>query len=773
MPNPNNQTDEWQIQVSKRKKNNQRKQKKGQRYSSKDQLVNKNKRDNSYYYQTSKKNKDQNGNKNKNGKRSNKFENKLKKQNKGRDNILDIIPIERNKNLNIIKSTSLLKIQFERQQNSQKDGLIDLKSKGLLLNPKKTISEMSDVTAVSVTSLASESNTETSSTLTQTNSLKDQIENGNEVHKSSISKEKLSDATLLNKESECSSSEKDKMESSQKIASPLSSSTSSIAVKTVNTTGIIDQKKDEIKEDNREKDELIRKLESACSLSSSSSTSFDSNSSTKSDNHSGDDNESVITAKNDADELKMNENKKETESKKSNEEDTNTQEKVSEKKKDDMTKKVLEFNFKDYTDVQPFIPKHLKAQQEKQQKVEIIAPKPQNSKFNNHIKSVIEKKHFENESTPKRKTKEINKIIRIDPSCLHQRDGHIVPISSVINNMKNGKNYSGNNAQETLQRNIQLKTNELQEIKKKKYEELRKLLDNNDKSSNNTQGYQSLPIRENIDKNNNSNTNNTNTKSNSNSTNHPTIKKIEDKVIEKPQVRKTMSNSTLEVSSNLKNKKEHQRTSSYTMNHMMHKSIPNLGEYKDDYLCHSISQLDLSNRIENEYNNVKCYNDPMEQSLTRVKPASIKSSNSIQNITTTLSRKGSNHQLLLGSGGCMTITNTITTCKNTPRLRTSKSFSWLRGVRTGLDNTHVTTLNTTTSTSHTSTLYTNILGSSTYYPLVVLPTSSVQELSVETNSRKLKSSTSLPDIMGKLIRKFTWPFSGKNIESKTPFSIKK
>lgn len=747
MPTNNTQSDEWQVQVSKRKKNNQRKQKKNQRYSSKEQLVNKNKRDSSYYYQTTKKAKDQNGNKNKNGKRSNKYENKMKKQNRGRDNILDSIPIERNKNLNIIKSTSLLKIQFERQQNSQRENTLDLNSKDLLV-PKKTISEMSDVTAVSVTSLASDTNSMTSSTLTQTNSLmKDQIENHDAevIETKDVSKDKLSESTLLNKESECSSNGKE-IETTSKLTTPIANSitpktTSSITVNAVNTTGIISQKKEDSTGNNstiEQKDEVIKRLESQCSISSSSSvTSFDSSASSKSENSSGDDNESVITAKNDNDDLKMTENKKEAEKESKKEEKKNNT-----SKKDDMTKKVLEFNFKNYTDVKPFIPKHLKVQQE-QSKVEIVAPKPQVVKHHGYTKN-IEKKHIENESAPIRKTKEVNKIIRIDPSYLHQKDGHIVPIPAAVLNMKNGKN--SNNVQELLQRNIQQKTNELQESKKKKYDELRKSLDDNISHS---QGYQSLPIRENSN----------------------AVKKTEEKVVEKPHVRKTMSNSTLEVSSSLKCKKEHQRTSSYTISHsnMIQKNIPNLVEYRDD--CHSICQIDVSNRIENEYNNVRCYSDPMEQSLTRVKPASIKRASSIQNITTTLSRKGSNHQLLLGSGGCMTITNTITTCKTAPRLRSSKSFSWLKGVRTGLDNTHVTTINTTTTTSHTNTLYTKLVGSSSLYPIVVMPTSSVQELSVETTSRRLRNSTSLPNMMSKLLKKISWPFGGTNIESETPLSI--
>ncbi|OUM68204.1 hypothetical protein PIROE2DRAFT_68738 [Piromyces sp. E2] len=762
MPITSNQSDEWQVQVSKRKKNNQRKAKKNQRYSSKEQVVNKNKRDNSYYYQTTKKNKDQNGSKSKNGKRSNKFDSKIKKQNKPRDNLLDSIPIERNKNLNIIKSTSLLKIQFEQQQNSQKDVHMDLKSKDLLL-PKKTISEMSDVTAVSVTSLASDTNSMTSSTLTQTNSMKDQIVDHHDtevIEKKSITKDKLSETTLLNKESECSSTGKENLNlSHDKTASPMPTSitpktTSSVALNTVHSSNIITPKKEGLsKESDTQKDELIKKLESQCSLSSSSSvTSFDSSTSSKStENHSGDDNESVVTAKNETEDLKMTENK-ETESSKNsedkNEEVSKNEEKKSETKKDDMTKKVLEFNFKNYTDVQPFIPKHLKLQKE-QTKVEIVAPKPQNAKHHVHV----ERKHYENENnTPKRKAKEINKIIRIDPSCLHQKDGHIVPIAAVMKNGKNFNNSNSNSVQEILQRNIQQKTNELQESKKKKFEELRKSFDHNEKNNSNTQGYQSLPIRE-------------------NSSSGNSAKKEEEKTNERPQVRKTMSNSVLEVSSSIKIKKEHQRTSSYTMNHMniMQKNIPNLVEYKDDYSCHTISPLAVSNRIENEYNNVKCYNDPMEQSLTRVKPASIKRSSSIQNIT--LSRKGSNQHLLLGGSGSMTVTNTITTCKTAPRLRTSKSFSLLKGVRNGLDNTHVTTINTTTTTSHSSTLYTNLVGSSSYYPIVVLPTASVQEMSVETTSRKLRNSSSLPNIMGKLIRKLTWPFGGSNIETETPLPV--
>jgi len=222
----------------------------------------------------------------------------------------------------------------------------------------------------------------------------------------------------------------------------------------------------------------------------------------------------------------------------------------------------------------------------------------------------------------------------------------------------------------------------------------------------------------------------------------------------------------------LKVRKEHQRNSSGTMNRINMMQQKNLVEYKDDCLCHSISQLAVSSRIENEYNNVRCYNDPMEQSLTRVKPASLTRSTSIQNFTTMLSKKGSNHQLLLGGNGCMTVTNTITTCKTTPRkLRSTKSFSWLKGLRNDLDNTQVTTISTTTTTSHSSTLYTNLVSSSVYYPVVVLPTASVQELSVETTTRRLKSSSSLPNMMGRLIRKITWPFSGNNIESETPVTV--
>jgi len=172
-------------------------------------------------------------------------------------------------------------------------------------------------------------------------------------------------------------------------------------------------------------------------------------------------------------------------------EELKNEDKKLENKKEDTTKKVLAFNFRDYTDVQPFIPKHLKTKQE-QPKVEIIAPKPQNPKHQNNAKGIIEKKHYDNnDNTPKRKTKEINKIIRIDPSCLHQKDGHIVPIAGLMN-MKNGKN----NIQEILQRNIQQKTNELQESKKKKFEELRKSFDHNDKSFSKSKGYQSLPIHE-------------------------------------------------------------------------------------------------------------------------------------------------------------------------------------------------------------------------------------------------------------------------------------
>jgi len=736
MPNINNQGDEWQVQVSKRKKNNQRKQqKKNQKYSSKEQVVNKNKRDSSYYYQTTKKNKEQNGNKNKNGKRSNKFENKMKKQNRGgKDNILDNIPIERNKNLNVVKSTSLLKIQIERQQNSQRDNALDLNSKDLIV-PKKTMSEISDETAVSVTSLASDTNSMTSS-VTQTNSLiKEQINSRSTdvTDKKNVPKDKLSETTLLDKESECSSRNKE-IESASRLISPIThsispKSSSSITINAVNTTGIICQKKEGSEEKENKKDEIIKRLESQCSLSSSSSvTSFDSNASSKSESSSGDDNESVITAKNETDDVKIPEKKKE------NEKEVKKEENKKVNTKDDMTKKVLEFNFKNYTDVKPFIPKHLKAQQE-QAKVE--APKPQTQKYNSHIKNTVEKKHYENENAPVRKTKEINKIIRIDPSCLHQKDGHIVPIPAAVLNMKNGKNHTS--VQEILQRNIQQKAIELQESKKKKFDEMRKSLDDD---LNRTQGYQSLPIRE----------------------NNNAAKKTEEKVAEKVQVRKAMSNSTLEVSS-VKNSKEHQRTSSYTMSHssMMQKTIPNFMEYRDE--CHSIC-----NRIENEYNNVRCYNDPMEQSLTRVKPASIKRANSVQNITTTLSKKGSNHQLLLGSGGCMTITNTITTCKTVPRIR-SRSFSWLKGVRTDLDNTHVTTINTTTTTSHTNTLYTKLVGSPTYYPIVVIPTSSVQELSVETTSGRLRNSNTLPGMMGKLLRKFTWPFGGTNLETETPLAV--
>jgi len=756
MPSNNiSQGDEWQVQVSKRKKNNQRKQKKGQKYSSKEQLVNKNKRDSSYYYQTSKKTKEQNGNKNKNGKRSNKFENKMKKQNRGRDNILDLSPIERNKNLNVGKPTSLLKIQFERQQHNQKECSIDLNSKELLV-PNKTISEMSDVTAVSVTSLASVSNSITSSTLTQTNSLKDQIDgsDNDEVNnKNDVTKEKLSETTLLNKEND----EKQEISSSNKLNSISNSvnhkSSSSLTINAVNTNGIISQKKSsEISEQN---DEVIRRLENQCSLSTSSSvTSFNSEQSSNSESNSGDDNESVITAKNDSDDSKIARNKETSGNKKDEkicEEENKKEEKRNNSKKDDMTKKVLEFNFKNYTDVKPFIPKHLKVQQE-QSKVGIIAPKPQVAKHSNHTKNIIERKHYENENTSGRKTKEINKIIRIDPSCLHQKDGHIVPIPSYVMNMKNIKN--NNNAQEILQRNIQQKTNELQESKKKKYEELRKSFDNNGNGDNRSKGYQSLPIRENESS--------------------KVAKKTEEKVVEKPQVRKTMSNSTLEVSSSLKNKKEHHRTSSFTMIHsnMMQKNIPNLVEYRDDdCVCRSICQLDVSSRIENEYNNVKCYNDPMEQSLTRVKPNSIKRSSSIQNITTTLSRKGSNQSLLLGSGGCMTVTNTITTCKSVPRLRTSKSFSWLKGTRNGLENTHITTVNTTTTTTRTNTLYTNLVGSKTYYPIVVLPTATVQELSVETTSRKLRNSSSLPNMMSKLFKKLSWPFGGSIGTDVAPLAV--
>jgi len=469
MPITNNQSDEWQVQVSKRKKNSQRKNKKNQRYSSKEQVVNKNKRDNAYYYQTTKKTKEQNGSKSKNGKRSNKFDSKIKKQNKARDNLLDTIPIERNKNLNIVKSTSLLKIQFERQQNSQKDASLDLKSKDLLL-PKKTISEMSDVTAVSITSLASDSNSMTSSTLTQTNSLKDQIvdqHNTEVIENNNITKEKLSETTLLNKDNESSSAEKENLNlSNEKTASPMSSSiTPKTTSYAVHSADIISPKKEESKDSDSQKDELIKRLESQCSISSSSSvTSFDSSVSSKSGNNRlGDDNESIVTAKNDNEDLKMTENK-ENESKNIEEKNEKKEEKKSESKKDDMTKKVLEFNFKNYTDVQPFIPKHLKVQKE-QPKVEIVAPKPQNAKHHSHV----DRKHYENENnTPKRKTKEINKIIRIDPSILHEKDGHIIPIAAVMKNAKN------NNVQEILQRNIQQKTNELQESKKKKFEEFRK-----------------------------------------------------------------------------------------------------------------------------------------------------------------------------------------------------------------------------------------------------------------------------------------------------------
>jgi len=756
MPITNNQSDEWQVQVSKKKKNNQRKSKKNQRYSTKEQVVNKNKRDNTYYYQNSKKNKDQNGNRNKNGKRSNKFDSKIKKQNRVKDNLLDSIPIERNKNLNIIKSTSLLKIQFERQQNSQKDISLDIKSEDLTL-PKKTISEMSDVTAVSVTSLASDSNSMTSSTLTQTNSIKDHImdhHNTEVIEDNNLSKEKLSENTLLNKDNECSSTEKENVNlSNNKTASPISTSltpktNSLINSSTKHSISNVNHKKEE--KSNSQKDELIKKLESQCSISSSSVTSSDYSVYSKSENNSSDGDSEPVTKKNETEEIKV--INKDTEisknSEEKNEEGYKKEEKKPKNKKDDMTKKVLEFNFRDYTDVQPFIPKHLKAQQE-QTKVEIVAPKPQNAKHHAHAKAIVERKTDNENTTPKRKTKEINKIIRIDPSCLHQKDGHIVPIAGVMK----GKNFNGNNVQEILQRNIQQKANELQESKKKKFEELRKMLDHNDKTSNESQGYQSLQIREN------------NSKS--------TSKKAEEKNNERPQVRKTMSNSVLEVSSSSKITNEHQRTSSYTMNHMnmVQKNIPNLVEYKDDYLCRTISPLAVSNRIENEYNNVKCYNDPMEQSLNRVKPASIKRARSIQNITTTLSRKGSNHQLLLGGNGSMTVTSTVTTCKTTPRLRSSKSFSLLKGVRNGLENTHVTTINTTTTTSHSSTLYTNLVGSSSYYPIVVLPTASVQEMSVETTSRKLRESSSLPNMMGKLIRKLTWPFSGSSIESETPLSV--
>jgi len=719
MPNTNVcQGDEWQVQVSKRKKNCQRKQKKNQKYSSKDQLVNKNKRDNAYYYQNTKKNSNQNGNKNKNGKRSNKFESKMKKQSKGRDILLESIPIDRNKNLNIIKSTSLLKIQFERQQNSQRENSSLNKE---LLVPKKTISEMSDAT-VSVTSLASDTNSMTSSTLTQIDDQHDvEIINN---------KENFSDSTLLNKAND-SSDEKEKMGS--KLASPISSSlspksTTSLTVNIVNTNGIISQKKECSVEKSSQKDELIKRLESQCSISSSSSdTSYDSEASSTESSSSDDSRESDITAGNELEEAKKNTEEKDKKQDKK-------EEKKLEDKKEDMTKKVLEFNFKNYTDVKPFIPKHLKAQQEQSSKVEVASSKPQTPKQ-------------QKKTTTVRKTKEINKIIHIDPSCLHQKDGHIIPFNTAIINMKNGKN----SAQEILQKNIQQKTNELQESKKKKYEELRKLI--NENGSSQSQGYQSLPIRENM----------TNSSS--------ATKKTEEKVVEKPQVRKTMSNSTLEVSSVNKIKKEHQRTSSYTLNHSssMQKNIPSLVELKDDYACHSICQLDISNRIENEYHNVKCYNDPMEQSLTRVKPSAIKRTSSIQNITTSISRKGSNNQLLLGAGSCMTITNTITTCKTTPRVRPSKSFSWLKGSRSDLDKTHVT-INTTTSTSHSNTLYTNLVGTSTYCP-IVLPTASVQKLSVETSSRRLRNSSSLPNIMSKLIKKLSWPFSGSGIESETPVAI--
>ncbi|KAG4086408.1 hypothetical protein H8356DRAFT_962598 [Neocallimastix lanati (nom. inval.)] len=750
MPSNNiSQGDEWQVQVSKRKKNNQRKQKKGQKYSSKEQFVTKNKRDGSNYYQTSKKTKEQNGNKNKNGKRSNKFENKMKKQNRVRDNIIDLSLIERKKNLSLGKPTSLLKIQLERQQINEKECSLNLNSKELLV-PNKTISEMSDVTAVSVTSLASVSNSITSSTLTQTNSLKDQIgdSNNDEVNNNDVTKEKLSETTLLNKEND----EKQEISSSNKLNSISNSenhkSSSSLTINKVNTNDIKSQKKKSY-EISVQKDEGVQGLENECSLSTSSSvTSFNSEQSTNSESNSGDDNESIITAKNDREDSKIAKNEETCGNKKDEEiceKDTKKEEKKNNNgKKDELTEKVLEFNFKNYTDVKPFIPKHLKVQQD-QSKVEIIAPKPQVAKHNNHTKSIIERKHYENENTTGRKTKEINKIIRIDPSCLHQKDGHIVPIPSYIMNMKNLKS---NNNQEILQRNIQQKTNELQESKKKKYEELRKSFDNNNGNGDNrSQGYQSLPIRE--------------------SESNKVAKKTEEKVVRKPQVRKTMSNSTLEVSSSLKNRKEHYRTSSFTMIHsnMVQKNIPNLVEYRDDdCVCRSICQLDVSSRIENEYNNVKCYNDPMEQSLTRVKPNSIKRSSSIQNITTTLTRKESNQSLLLGSGGCMTVTNTVTTCKTVPRLRASKSFSWLKGTRNGLENTHITTVNTTTTTTHTNTLYTNLVGSKSYYPIVVLPTATVQELSVETTSRKLRNSTSLPNMMSKLFKKLSWPF-GSNIGS--------
>jgi len=771
MNSTSNQNNEWQVQVSKKKKNAQKKQKKGQKYSSKEQVLNKNKRDSAYYFQNPKKSKEQNGNKNKNGKRSNKYENKLKKQNKERDNILDSIPIERNNNLNIIKSTSLLKIQFERQQESQKDVSIDIKSKDLLHNPKKTMSEMSDITAVSVTSLSSESNSVTSSTLTQTNSLKDinDQHEGEVVNNSSLSKDKLSDSTLLNKEQECSSNEKSISSSSDKSATPVFSSesskpSSSNSMNTIKTNGIVGQKEEFGKDDELQKDEIIKKLQSQCSVSSSSSAeSFVSDDSSKCTPQASRINDNIELTKNKEDDLKVSEKRKETEktpvkSEEKCDEIKKEDEKV-DNKKEDMTKKVLEFNFRNYTDVQPFIPKHLKAKQE-QPKVEIVAPKPQNARHNSHSKGIIEKKHSENDNTPKRKTKEINKIIRIDPSCLHQKDGHIVPIAGMIN-MKNGKNNS-NNIQDILQRNIQQKTNELQESKKKKFEELRKTFDHTDKSSNSSKGYQSLPINENV--------NNKSSDNVSKKTEEKVVEKSNEKPNEKPVVRKTNNNPVMEVP--LKVRKEHQRNSSGTMNRINMMQQKNLVEYKDDCLCHSISQLAVSSRIENEYNNVRCYNDPMEQSLTRVKPTSLTRSSSVQNFTTMLSKKGSNHQLLLGGNGCMTVTNTITTCKTTPRkLRSTKSFSWLKGLRNDLDNTQVTTISTKTTTSHSSTLYTNLVSSSVYYPVVVLPTASVQELSVETTTRRLKNSSSLPNMMGRLIRKITWPFSGNNIESETPVTV--
>jgi len=741
-----NQANEWQVQVSKKKKNTQRK-KKGQKYSSKEQVINKNKRDNAYYYQNSKKTKDQNGNKNKNGKRSNKFENKMKKQSKQRDDVIDSLPIERNKNLNIIKSTSLLKIQFERQQNSQKDDSIDFKSKDLIINPKKTISEMSDVTAVSVTSLSSETNSMTSSTLTQTNSLKDHINDQHEgevVDKTDISKDKLSDSTLLNKESECSSNEKSISSSSNKSATPVYSSDSSKNASSITANN--SSKDDEI-----HKDEIIRQLQSQCSVSSSSSIESLVSECTPQASHIIDSKKE--STENKSEDLKLKEGSKEVENTpkmaEEKREELKKEDKKLENKKEDTTKKVLAFNFRDYTDVQPFIPKHLKTKQE-QPKVEIIAPKPQNPKHQNNAKGIIEKKHYDNnDNTPKRKTKEINKIIRIDPSCLHQKDGHIVPIAGLMN-MKNGKN----NIQEILQKNIQQKTNELQESKKKKFEELRKSFDQNDKSFSKSKGYQSLPINEAAKK-----------------LDEQVKEKVSEKKNEKPVVRKTMSNSVLDISGSLKDKKEHQRSSSGSLNRINMTQQKNLVEFKDDYLCHSISQLAVSNRIENEYNNVRCYNDPMEQSLTRVKPTSLTRTSSGQNITM-LSKKGSNNQLLLGGNGCMTITNTVTTCKTTPKkLRSSKSFSWLKGLRNDLDNTQVTTISTTTTTSHSCTLYTNLVGSSVYHPVVVLPTASVQELSVETTTRRLKSSSSLPNMMGKLIRKLTWPFGGNNIESETPVTV--